>query len=490
VDRRALPAPEFASAGGRYAAPTSELEEALCRIWAEVLGVERVGVHDDFFESGGHSLLATRLASRIQQEMRVELPLRTVFEAPTVAGLAEVLAAGSVAAAAPIGRVPRDGDLPASFAQQRLWFIDQMEPESTAYTIPLGLVLGGPLDARALERALGEIVRRHEVLRTTFVAPAGKPLQRVAPAMRLPLARRDLSRFPEGEREDEVRRAAAKEMARTFDLAEGPLVRAVLLRLGEEEHVLLVTMHHIVTDGWSMGVLARELTAIYPAFAQGLPSPLPELEIQYGDFAAWQRGHLTGAVLTGSSPTGRRGSTARRRCWSCRPTGRARRCRATAAPCTRSPSPRTCGSGCGRSPASAGGTPFMVLLAAFQLLLGRYGGKTDVVVGSPIANRNRAEIEGLIGFFVNTLALRTDLSGDPTFRELLARVRETTLGAYAHQDLPFERLVEELRVERSLARTPSSRRCSRTRAPPKRRWSCRGCGSAGSRPSPGRPSST
>jgi acyl carrier protein len=297
VDRRALPAPEYASAGGRYAAPASELEEALCRIWAEVLGVERVGVHDDFFESGGHSLLATRLASRIQQEMRVELPLRTVFEAPTVAALAAVLAAGSTTAAAPIGRVPRDGDLPASFAQQRLWFIDQMEPESTAYTIPLGLTLAGPLDARALERALGEIVRRHEVLRTTFVAPAGKPLQRVAPALRLPLARRDLSRFPDDEREEEVRRAAAKEMARTFDLAEGPLVRAVLLRLGEEEHVLLVTMHHIVTDGWSMGVLARELAAIYPAFAQGLPSPLPELEIQYGDFAAWQREHLTGEVL-------------------------------------------------------------------------------------------------------------------------------------------------------------------------------------------------
>jgi acyl carrier protein len=461
VDRGALPAPDtLGSRGETYVAPRTPAEERMAAIWAEVLGVERVGGEDNFFELGGHSLLATQLVSRVREAFRTELPLRAVFEAPTLAELArrvEALRAEAVAdaGAPPLVPVPRDGSpLPLSFAQQRLWFIDQLEPGSTAYHMPSVLRLRGPLDPRVLERALGEVVRRHEALRTTFGESEGAPFQVVHPAGAARLEVTDLSRLASAEREAEARRLAQEETLRPFDLRAGPLFRTRLLRLGEDDHVLVLAMHHVVSDGWSMGVLDRELATLYEAFARGEPSPLPELPVQYADFAVWQRAWLSGEVLE------------RQIAWW--------RERLAGAPPvlelpTDRPRPATAGPRAGHvfrvlPPETAqgvralarreGATLYMVLLAALDLLLARWSGQEDVVVGTPIANRTRRETEGLIGFFVNTLALRADLSGNPSFQALLGRVRETTLGAYQHQDVPFERLIDELRVERSLSHTP------------------------------------
>ncbi|HYH79832.1 MAG TPA: condensation domain-containing protein, partial [Longimicrobium sp.] len=461
VDRAALPVPETAGAReGAYVAPRTPAEERMAGIWAEVLGVERVGGEDNFFDLGGHSLLATQLVSRVREAFRTELPLRAVFEAPTLAELArrvEALRAETLgdAGAPPLVPVPRDGSpLPLSFAQQRLWFIEQLEPGSTAYHMPSALRLRGPLDARTLERALGEVVRRHEALRTTFGETEGVPFQVVHPAGAARLELTDLSRLAAGEREAEARRLAREEAQRPFDLRAGPLFRTRLLRLGEEEHVLVLAMHHVVSDGWSMGVLFRELGALHEAFARGEASPLPELPVQYADFAVWQRAWLSGEVLERQIAW-----------WKERlagapphlelPTDHPR----AATPDTRAGHvfralPPDTAQGVRALARREGATLYMVLLAALDLLLARWSGQEDVVVGTPIANRTRRETEGLIGFFVNTLALRADLSGNPSFQALLGRVRETTLGAYQHQEVPFERLVDELRVERSLSHTP------------------------------------
>ncbi|HEX6042686.1 non-ribosomal peptide synthetase [Longimicrobium sp.] len=457
VDRRALPAPDFGADGDAYVAPRTPGEEILAGIFAEVLATPRVGAGDDFFALGGHSLLATRLVSRVRQALGVELPLRAVFEAPTVAGLAarvDVLARGGANVAPPLVPVPRDGDLPLGFAQQRLWFLDQLQPGSAAYNVPYALRLRGPLDASALQRALDEIVRRHETLRTRFPAVDGAPAQVIDPPSPVSLSRADVSGVPAAHREAAVRDLAAEESVRPFHLAHGPLLRCTLARLGDDEHVLLFTLHHIVSDGWSTAVLVREVSHLYGAFAAGRAPSLPPLPVQYADFAAWQRGWLAGGVLD-----------AQLHWWRERLVG--------AAPLlelpTDHPRPQVAAGQAGevRFTLSArtaqalhglarreGATLFMTLLAAWQLLLARYAGQDDVSVGSPIAGRTRIETEGLIGFFVNTLVLRTDLSGDPSFRDLLGRVRETTLGAYQHQDVPFERLVEELGPERSLGHTP------------------------------------
>jgi amino acid adenylation domain-containing protein len=459
VDRRALPAPEANRPGGTgaYVAPRTPVEELLCAAWAEVLGFERVSVADDFFELGGHSLLATQVISRIREALGVDLPLRVAFEARTVAALAAAVesarSAGGRLEAPPIQPVPRDGPLPLSFAQRRLWFLDQYEPDSPLYNLPFAIRLCGALDAGVLRRALSELTRRHEALRTTFVDAGGEPAQVIHEPADLPLPVVDLGGLPAAGREAEAMRLLREEARRPFDLRTGPLLRATLVRLGEKRHLLILNIQHIVFDGWSMGVLFSEFGALYEAYLGGGPSNLPDLPVQYADFAQWQRQWLSGATLDGL--LGYWGKKLAALPALELPSDRARPPVQTFGGATTTfrlpPDLAQKLKALGRR---HGATLFMTLLAAFKALLGRYSGQDDVAVGSVIANRNLGAIEGLIGFFVNTLVLRTDLSGDPPFSELLGRVRDVTLEAYAHQDLPFDRLVEALQPERDPSRSP------------------------------------
>ncbi|HEX8161810.1 MAG TPA: amino acid adenylation domain-containing protein [Pyrinomonadaceae bacterium] len=458
VDRRALPAPSREARGAVFAAPRTPVEMALASVWSELLKVEPVGAFDNFFELGGHSLLATQLVSRVRDEFKIELPLRRVFERPALCDLAasvgEEIEGQRAAPCAPIRRVERGGPLPLSFAQQRLWFIDQLEPGGPLYNMPAALRLAGRLDADALERALSEIVRRHEVLRTTFEVVGGEPAQIVHPARPHALPVVDLRDQPRADAEAELRRLAREEGRRPFDLRRGPLLRTALVRLGEDDHALLVTMHHIVSDGWSLGVMVEELKALYEAFVEGRPSPLPELEIQYADFAAWQRDRLAGAALEEQLAYWRRqleGAPTVLKLPTDRPRPALQRHRggrvAVALPGELAEALRALSR-------ERGATLFMTLLAAWKALLSRHSGQDDLLVGTPIAGRNHAQTEPLVGFFVNTLVMRGDLSGDPTFAGLLARVREAALAAYAHQEVPFEKLVEELQPERDMSRAP------------------------------------
>jgi amino acid adenylation domain-containing protein len=468
IDRKALPAPDAPAGSAAFDAPRGPVEELVAGIWREILGTEHVGIHTSFFELGGHSLLATRMVSRLRETLGVELPLRRLFEAPTVAGLAAEIEAARAAGETPapalrrtIGDQPSDRtqarEAPLSFAQERLWFLDQFEPGRPVYNLPTALRFTGPLDLSALAAAFAEVVRRHEALRTTFAVADGRAVQVIAPALDLRLPLVDLSALPEERREPAAARLAAGVAWAPFDLAAGPLVRGAVVRLAADnsgDHALLFAMHHIVSDGWSLGVLVREVAALYGAFVRGLPSPLPELPVQYADFAAWQRDWLAGEALE-------------------RQIGWWRERLAGAPPVLplpldhpRPPVHTFRGERRGRRlPAAAaapllalgrrhGATPFMTLLAAWDLCLARHTGELDLPVGTPIANRTRAEVEGLIGFFVNTLVLRTEVPAGATFPELLAVVRETALGAYAHQDLPFEKVVEQLAPERNLQHTP------------------------------------
>jgi amino acid adenylation domain-containing protein len=450
VDRAALPDPEW-TPGDAYVAPRTPDEEIVAGILAELLGVERVGAHDDFFALGGHSLLATRVVSRVRAVLGSELPLRAVFEAPTAAGIAERVRQHRGEAAPPVVPVPRDGPLPLSFSQERLWFMDRMEPVNAHHNIAFALRLEGALDARALRGTLAEIVRRHESLRTVFREVDGLPAQVVLPpaALRLPCV--ELGALPEPAREAAMQGLALAEMRRPTDLEGGPLARATLVRMGPEHHALVLMIHHSVADAWSFGVLYRELGALYTARVRGESSPLAPLPVQYGDYAAWQRAWLTGETLERQLGFWR-DRLAGAPALLDLPTDRPR-------PALQTHRAATYHAGVSAETAARlraldrreGVTPFMTFLAALCVLLRRRSGQDDVVVGTPIAGRTRAETEGLIGFFVNMLALRTELGGDPGFRELLGRVRETTLGAYSHQDVPFERLLEELKVQRSLA---------------------------------------
>ncbi|HVR97637.1 MAG TPA: amino acid adenylation domain-containing protein, partial [Thermoanaerobaculia bacterium] len=442
VDRKALPAPETVStsAASDSLDPTEEL---LAGIWAEVLGLGRVGLHDDFFALGGHSLLATQVMSRVRAVLGVELPLRSLFESPTIAGLARAVRESRESQAPPIVPVPRDGDLPLSFAQQRLWFLDQLEPGSAAYNMPLAVRLTGDVDPARLERIFFEIVRRHEALRTTFTSREGRPVQGIgAPEVELPVV--DVSQAGELE----ALRWAREEARRPFDLQRGPLLRLALFRLSERDHVLLLAMHHIVSDGWSMGVLLREVAALYEG------SELPELALQYADFAVWQRRWLEGEVLEAQLAYWRgqlgppNGAPQVLELPADRPRPAVQTFRGATRPVA-FPSAAVHGL-CRRQ----GVTPFMALLAAWSVLLGRLASQEDLLIGTPIAGRTRRELEDLIGLFVNTLVLRVDWTGSPGFGELLARVRSTALDAYAHQDLSFERLVEELVPARDLAFSP------------------------------------
>uniref|UniRef100_UPI003B3A87C7 condensation domain-containing protein n=1 Tax=Longimicrobium sp. TaxID=2029185 RepID=UPI003B3A87C7 len=417
----------------------------------------RVGRGDDFFALGGHSLLATRVAARVRQALGVELPLRAVFESPTLAALAAAVdarrRAGQDAAAPPLRRVARHGDAPASYQQERLWFLDRLEGGGV-YHLPATHRLHGPLDAEALRRAVEALVHRHETLRTGLPEVDGAPVQRILPPGPVALPRIDLAPLADGEREARMGRVAQDHAKRPFDLERGPLFRATLVRLAPDEHVLLTCVHHAVADGWSSGVLWRDLSALYAAFAGGQPPALPPLPVQYADYAVWQRewlrtdtldrqlawwrGRLAGAPTRLELPLDRP-----------RPPGQPHAGAAEGLQL-----PRALPAGAVALGRGEGATLFMVLMAAFAVVLGRLAGDDDVVVGTPVAGRTRAELEGLIGPFLNNLALRTDLSGDPPFRALLRRVREGTLEAYAHQDVPFERVLDAVQPERSRAHTP------------------------------------
>jgi amino acid adenylation domain-containing protein len=460
IDRNALPPLEAVrrASGESSEAAHSPVEEVLAGICAEVLGLERVGVDENFFELGGHSLLATSVFSRLREAFRVDLPIKTLFESPTVAQLARNVEAamrtGSGVEDLPLRPVARGAQLPLSFAQQRMWFLHQLDPSNPLYNIPIALRLAGDLDPDVLGRALDEIARRHESLRTTFEVSDGVPAQVISRGQRLNLTARDLSVLPEDEREGETARLAAEEARRPFDLERGPLLRVTLLRRSAQEHVLLFTMHHIISDGWSLGVLIREVAALYDAYLNGLPSPLAELPLQYVDYAYWQREWLRGEMLESQLAYWRAqldGAHTTLEIPSSRPRPAVRGHRGSFVHIQLAQSLATELKTLGRR---EGATLFMVLLAAFQTLLHRYTGQDKIVVGSPVANRNRREIEGLIGCFLNVLALHTDTSGNPSFRELLVRVRQVALGAYAHQDVPFEKLVGELQLERELSHAP------------------------------------
>ena len=446
LDVKALPAPVMEVQEARYVAPRSGTEEVLCAIWCDVLSVERVSVHDDFLSLGGHSLLAIQLVARMRSAMGVEIPLRDLFAHPTVSGLAGAIEAARGRPSVP-ALTPRERgkDAALSFAQQRLWVLDRMGV-GAAYNLLVPLRLKGPLDGDALEQALQTVVQRHEVLRTCFPEVDGEAVQRVDEALRVSLERREAS-------EADVARLAHDEATRPFDLTRGPVVRAVLLELGETEHVLLLALHHVVADDWSFGVLFSELTTLYAASIRGVTAPLADLEIQYADFAVWQRAWLRGDVLQEQL------SYWRDQLANCStldlPTDRPR------------PAVQTYGgSSCDFEVSAAvteglrkigrrsGSTMAMVLLGAWQALLARYSGQRDIAVGSPIAGRTHRELEPLIGFFVNTLVMRADLSGDPDFEEILRRVREASLLAYEHQDLPFEEIVAELNPQRDQSRHP------------------------------------
>ncbi|MCW6011170.1 AMP-binding protein, partial [Micromonospora sp. CPCC 205371] len=452
-DRAALPAPEATASDG-YIPPVGATEELLAGIWMQLLGVDQIGATDNFFELGGHSLLATQVVSRVRDVFGTETPLAALFDHPTIRGLAEVIDGTTAAVpAAPVVPVPRDRALPLSFGQQRLWFLGQLDAGATDYNLPLPpFRFGGALDVAALTAALGAFVARHEVLRTRLVTgPDGVPYQVIDPPAPVPLPVVDLAG-----RDDAVEvaeRLVALDAAVPFDLARGPVVRAVLIRLAPDEHALALTLHHVVFDEWSGRILRHELTALYEAFRAGEPDPLPPLGVQYADFAVWQRARLSGEVLEAELDHWRRRlaglSTIDLPADRPRPPVRS----SEGAVLKFAVAPEV--SAALRSLArQRGATMSMTLLAACFTVLSRYCGTEDVVIGTPVAGRNRAETEDLIGFFVNTLVMRADLSGDPTFAELLDRVRRTALDAYAHQDLPFEQLVDALVTDRDRSRTP------------------------------------
>ena len=441
-----------------FDAPRTDIEKMLAGIWSHALNVEQVGAHDNFFELGGHSLIATQLISRVRDAFDVDLQLSALFESPTVAGLAAKIDAIRNAerhvTTPPIARVSRDGDMPLSYAQQRLWFLDQLNPGNTSYNIHKSVRLEGQLDVPALEQTLTEVVSRHESLRTSFPSRNGTPAQVIAPAQAFKLDVVSLEDLPTDERELQAHRLATEEGRRPFDLARDPMLRASLLRLGAEEHVLLFTMHHIVSDAWSMGVLIREVTALYAAISKGQPPTLPELPIQLADFAHWQHSWLNGEV-----------GEAHLRYWTDQ---LARLPQMPAFPTDHQRPAVQSYHGAHHTQAFSkettdalkalsnrhGVTLFMTLLSAYHIVLGHYSKREEIPIGIDVANRNRVETEGLIGLFVNQLVLLIDQSGDLCFRDFLNRVRELSLAGYAHQDLPFDRLVEALNPERNPSYNP------------------------------------
>jgi amino acid adenylation domain-containing protein/non-ribosomal peptide synthase protein (TIGR01720 family) len=462
VDRRVLASQQASRSSRAEAQPgfQTPLEDLLANLWAGVLHCEQISRHDDFFKLGGHSLQATQIVARIREAFGIELPVRALYDAPTIAALSERIEGVRRGLSAtplipPIRSVARDGALPLSFAQQRLWFLHQLEPDSTSYNMPSATRLHGQLNAAALEQSLNTLLQRHEPLRTTFAVANGQPVQHIAPTATLAWLLIDVSALPEpAVQQAAVQQLAWEETQQLFDLAHGPLIRARLLRLSDEDHLLLLTLHHAVADGWSMDLLFKELSMLYTAYQTGTSPRLPVPAIHYADYALWQRQWLQGEVLEELLAY-----------W--------RKQLAEAPPVLELPSdyprpaemsyrgahltftlPARLSQELRALSQREGVTLFMALLGAFQTLLMRYSGQEDIVVGTPVAGRHQRETEELVGLFVNTLVLRTDLSGNPTFRQVLRRVREVCLGAYEHQDLPFEKLVETLQPERSLSYSP------------------------------------
>ena len=460
VDTRRLPSLEEARKllRRRHVAPASETERILAGLWAELLAVDKVGIHDSFFDLGGHSLLVTRLVSRIRVAFRAEVSLQEVFTSPTVSQLAGLIDRGNRA-----GRrsdlpamevVPREGEKPLSFAQQRLWFLDQLEPGNAVYNIPVALRMRGGLDVEALAGSLAEIVWRHETLRTVFSSREGRPIQEISAVARVSLPRVDLSGLIAAAREPEARRIAAIQSLRPFDLARGPLLRLFLLELSPDDHALILTLHHIVSDGWSMEVLTREAMTLYAARSAGRPSPLPELPIQYLDFGHWQRRWLAGQGIAADLEYWKKrleGAPATLELTADFPRGAVQRYRGASS--TRVLS-TALSDRLREFSRIRGATLFMTLMSAFKALLLRYTGQQDICVGTPVSGRDRIELEGLIGFFVNTLVLRSIIAEVTSFEALVDHVRREALNGFAHQSLPFERLVEELSPRRSLSHSP------------------------------------
>ncbi|HZD94579.1 MAG TPA: condensation domain-containing protein, partial [Candidatus Sulfotelmatobacter sp.] len=456
VDRKILPAPVTETTAVTGEARTV-VEEILSGIWSDVLGVKKVGTQQNFFDLGGHSLLATRVMARMRKVFERELPLQWLFEHPTIAGMATViegvLREQERASIPPLVKRSRRVAEQLSFAQERLWFIEQLEHNSSTYNIPVAVRLRGKLDIGAMESAFREIVRRHEVLRTVFQEEEGRAVAVVGEEVEQRLGVVDLSGLKKEERERMAEQYAGEEARRVFDLGQGPLMRVKLLRLGEEEHVALLTMHHIVSDGWSVGVLVRELGVLYRAYAAGERSPLAELEVQYGDYAVWQREWLKGEVLERQIAY-----------WKKQLEGAA----VLELPTDHPRSDMVLYAGSmeqrlfGRQltdsvrelARSLNVTLFSVLLAGWNAVLHSYTGKTDIVVGTLIANRTRQEVESLIGMFMNTLVMRTNLAGNPSFRELISRTGRVTLGAQMNQEVPFETLVREMQPQRDSATPP------------------------------------
>jgi amino acid adenylation domain-containing protein len=461
LDRRALPAPDFipSEVSDTAQAPRSATEEIIADIWAEVLGRPQIGRQENFFALGGHSLLATQALSRVRAVWRLELPLRAIFEAPTVESLARQVefaqrSGRHAALRSPIRPVDRSQPLPLSFAQQRLWFLDQLEPGSSLYNIPVALRLNGDLRLAALESALSDVARRHEALRTRFVVIDEQLQQQIMPPAPVSVTLHDLSGAPAEEREEAARRIMATEAGAPFDLSAGRLMRVAAVRLAEEEHIVLVTMSHIISDGWSMGVLVGEVAALYTAHVEGQPAPLNELAAQYADYAVWQRAWLDGEGMEGEVAYWRKqleGAPPLLELPTDRPRPAVQTFRGGREGFEIGAEARE---GLRRVGRREEATLFMVLLAAFKALLWRYTGQEDLLVGTPVAGRTSAELEGLIGFFVNTLVLRDRIRPEEKYSELVRRVRETSLNAYARQEAPFEKLVEELNPPRDLSYSP------------------------------------
>ncbi|MEE4185170.1 MAG: non-ribosomal peptide synthase/polyketide synthase, partial [Gammaproteobacteria bacterium] len=451
LDRAALPPPEDRAPGSGFVAPRNALEAALAELWTEVLGISRVGVHDDFFRLGGHSLLATRLLARVRTALEVELPLLAVFAGPTVAemGTAVAAARGTVTTPPPVTR-PRDAATPLSFAQQRLWFLDQLEPGNPVYNLPWALEVTGPLDIAALQSSFEAIVARHENLRTAFVAVLGKPHQEVRPPLPVPVRQLDARDCGPAELQQRLRELARE----PFDLNQPPLLRITVLRTAADRHVVLIVLHHIVADGWSLGVLQREWAALYSARCRNEPARLPELELQYADFAVWQADWLRSPVRDTQLDYWRerlRGAPALLELPTDRPRGSSQTYNGANLEVLL---PHSLHAQLRELAQQQRATLYMVCLAAFNVLLARYSGQTDICVGTPVAGRQHSELDPLIGCFLNTLVMRNDLSGSPSFAECIERVKQTALEAFSHQDLPFEQLVEELHPVRDMSHAP------------------------------------